>query len=346
MALDKDGNLDIDKTVDGIVDDLMPPPSDDPEPDPDPEPEPDPKPTPEGKVTPEPEPKGEPEPKKDAPLELKPGDEGYVAPLEPKVAPKSWSKEMAPEFAKLPPTIQDYVLKREEDYTNGISQYKQAADYGYAVNQVVSPYMAHIQARGVDVPTALKFLLNADYVLTNSTPDKKAEFFTKLLKDYGVDQTKLGLAPAAETPEVRELRERQAKTENFLTEFQQKQLESRRTEVAKAVDTFASNPKNVYFNELSDDIVKFINAGYTLEDAYEKAVWANPVTRAKEQARLDKEKELATKKAADEAALKAKKATKPNVKETPSARTAPTGLLGSMDETIRDTYRKIQERTN
>lgn len=283
----------------------------------------------------------EPKPK----LELKPGDEGYVAP-EVVEAPKSWSKEIAPEFTKLAKPVQEYIRKREEDFTNGITQYKQAADYARAVHSVVQPYMAHLQSRGVDVPTAMRALLNADYTLSTADPDKKAALFTKLMQDYGVDPAKLGKLPAEPDPNTKALTDRLAKTEGVLNEFQTAQIEERRKEVVKAVDKFAADPKNLYFAELSDDIVKLINAGYTLEEAYDKAVWANPVTRAKEQVRTSKSAEEARKKAASEAALAAKKAAKANVKETPSNRSAPTSLLGSMDDTLRSTMRKINERTN
>lgn len=332
MALDKDGNMDIDKTVDGIVDEMLPPTeelgeekieSQEPL-----EPQKD-VPTPEGEDTPTPQ--GDP---------VK--DEGSP---ELSVAPKSWSKEMAPHFEKLAPEVKTYLAKREEDYTNGISQYKQAADYGHAIANVIAPYHAHIASRGVDVPTALKFLLNADYVLTTQGPQEKANLIVKLINDYKIDRALLGDQPVAKDPSIEALEKRLAKSEGTLTQFQHEQLESNRTKVQKAVDTFAANPKNVYFNELSDDIVRLINAGYTLEDAYEKAVWANPLTRAKEQGRLDKEKSEASKKAASEAAAKAKKASRSNVKDTPSGRASSTNLLGSMDDTLRATLRTINERT-
>jgi len=346
MALDKDGEIDIDKTVEGIVEDILPPEPVDP---------PDETTTQrldekvdekvDEKTDEKVEEKVDESKKIDKPA-LKEGDEGYVPPPEPKTAPKSWGKEMHEEFGKLPPTVQEYVLKREEDYTNGISQYKQAADYARAVHSVIQPYMAHIQARGNTVGDHMKMLLNADYTLSYGAQDAKVSFLQQIMQSAGITKEMLGETPAQKDPAVLALEKQVQDMRGSLTEQQTAALEEKRAEIAKAVDAFAADPKNVYFKELSDDIVKLIGAGYTLQDAYEKAVWANPATRAKEQVRLDKDKGLAAKKAAEEAALKAKKAARQNVKETPSSRSAPTSLLGSIDDTLRTTMRSIKERSS
>lgn len=324
--------MDINATVDGIVEDILPQPEEIEEP-----------------VVAEPiegevvekveEPVVDPEKK----IELKEGDEGYVAP-EVVEAPKSWSKEIAPEFTKLAKPVQEYIRKREEDFTNGISQYKQAADYGNAVHAVIQPYMAHLNSKGADVSNTLKFLLNADYLLATGTPERKSAFIRQVMKDSGITTEMLGAEPVQKSADVQALEQQVREMGGTLNQFQSAQLNERQQAIAKAVDTFASDPKNVYFAENSADIVKLINAGYTLEDAYEKAKWANPLTRAKEQARASKEEKDARDKAAREAADKAKRATRSNVKDTPSNRSAPTGLLGSMDDTLRATLRTINDR--
>ena len=64
--------------------------------------------------------------------------------------------------------------------------------------------------------------------------------------------------------------------------------------VSKIVDDFAKDPAHPYFDELADEIALQIKAGKTLQDAYETAVYANPVTRAKELARIQLEKDSKT----------------------------------------------------
>lgn len=52
--------------------------------------------------------------------------------------------------------------------------------------------------------------------------------------------------------------------------------------IEKEVEAFAADPAHPFFDELSDDIAAILKTGASLAEAYEKAVWANPVTRAKE----------------------------------------------------------------
>lgn len=334
--------LDIDRAVDGIVDDLFPKQELDEEIE-DTEKKEEHEEVVE-EVVEDPKPRIE-EPDLKGKIELKPGDKDYVAP-EVVTAPTSWSKELHPEYAKLAKPVRDYIAKREEDYTKGITQYKQSADYGNAVHAIVQPYTAHITARGSNVGDTLKFLLNADYLLAQGTPEAKTDFIRQVMTNAGVTAEMLGAEPVKKDPAVAALEKQIGELRGTLTATQQAQLNEQNSKISKAVDTFAADPKNLYFAELSDDIVKLINAGYTLEESYEKAMWANPLTRAKEQARVTKDTNEARTKAAREAAEKARKAARSNVKETPSSRSAPTGLLGSMDDTIRSTLRTINERTS
>ena len=81
----------------------------------------------------------------------------------------------------------------------------------------------------------------------------------------------------------------------------------------------------------------------TLEDAYAKAVWANPAVREKLLAAEVEAKKA--KAAAEEAerAVKAAAASKGSVRNT--ARTAPaTGAVGSMDDTMKATLAAIRAK--
>lgn len=65
--------------------------------------------------------------------------------------------------------------------------------------------------------------------------------------------------------------------------------------VAREVETFSQDPAHPYFDEVADDIItelkmQEINGQVKdLSKAYEKAVWANPVTRQKELARIQRD---------------------------------------------------------
>ena len=130
--------------------------------------------------------------------------------------------------------------------------------------------------------------------------------------------------------------------ETQLTQREQAILNERKTQVAKEVEAFAAD--NPYFDEVADDIIPLLNHGMQLKDAYERAIWANPVTRAKEMARVQTEAEAKLKEKAKKDAEVAKKASGVNVRNRDTG-TAPTAPKGTMEDTMRDTLAKIRARS-
>lgn len=284
-------------------------------------------------------------------LDLKPGDPGYVAP-EPKKAPKAWKPEMHEHFSKLPPEVQAYVEQREAEVEAGFKAAGEDTRYGKTMKETLAPYEALLTAQGVkDHGFAVKTLMNAHYILSTEQGPKRAEFFARLAKNYGVDLNAAVAAAAAsgqqqaeETPAMRELRERTERLENDRRQDLSRQFETLKAQSAAEVEAFASDPAHAYFKEVADEVVLLLqNPKITLEKAYEMAVYANPVTRAKELARLQKDAEEKTRKEAEEKAAAAEKARGTKVKGDERERASP-DILGSIEDTMRSTYRNIQNR--
>jgi hypothetical protein len=121
------------------------------------------------------------------------------------------------------------------------------------------------------------------------------------------------------------------------------ELKVAQDDVKKELDAFIADPAHSLFDDCADDIARFVSQGLSLQDAYDKAVWANPVTREKQvQSRLQTEAEKAKERARLDA-LPKKKAAGVNVRGRETQRT-PTEPLGSMEETMRETLAKIKGR--
>jgi hypothetical protein len=82
-----------------------------------------------------------------------------------------------------------------------------------------------------------------------------------------------------------------------------------------------------------------------LPDAYERAIHANPVTRAKEQDRLRQETEAKLKEKAKAEVAKARSATAANVRGRDTMMT-PTEPLGKIEDTMREKLREIKARAH
>jgi hypothetical protein len=257
--------------------------------------------------------------------------------------PKSWAKEKHEVWAKMPPEAQEYYETREKQMLDGLEQYKGGHEFASQLRKAFEPFAPSLKASGINEVQAVQTLLNAHYRLTSGTPDQRAAAYKELGRNLGLVE-KDPNAPA-DDPKVKALEERQAKLEQSLTQREQADLNAAKERVAKEVQAFASDPKNPYFDQVSEDIVRLLNTGLALPDAYEKAVWANPVTRAKEIARVQTEEQAKLQAKAKEEAEAARKARSTNVRSA-DTRKAPTEPLGSMEDTMRETLRKIQSRAH
>jgi hypothetical protein len=199
--------------------------------------------------------------------------------------PKSWRKEMATEWTKASPEIKAYVRERESQVMRGINQYQA----GYqAWDNLIKPFAPVLEANPDVNPIVLMQGLMATHLHLldpNTDSTAKSEMAVKLLAQYGIN-----LDPAQQTPENSQLIARLQKAEqtianiakeNTLTKQQAYQagVDAQR----KIVDAFEADPKNKYFSEVSNDILRFVANGTAadLQSAYDLACWANPAVRAK-----------------------------------------------------------------
>ena len=275
-----------------------------------------------------------------------------VAEPEPEIvstAPKSWPKEMHDHWAKMPKETQDYWVVREKQMLDGLEQYKGDAGFAKQIKEALNPYMATINALGVDAPTAIRSLLNADHQLRVGSPSQKVQYFQHLAKQYGVDLG--GVAPQDEgqpqiDPRIQQLQDELHGLKQVIQTGNQQQFDSERQKIQNEVNSFASDPKHPYFDEVSEEIVALLKNGATLEDAYEKAVWANPVTRQKEMSRVQTEQQAALKAKAIAEAEAKKKAASVNLRNRDSQRTptGPRATMTGLDSALRETMREIKSR--
>lgn len=269
--------------------------------------------------------------------------------------PASWKKEWAEAWKATPRAAQEAFIERESQMATGAKAYATDAEYGRALKGVIGRHEDVLRQQGLDAPKAVEFLFNAHRSLSTGTKEQRQAYLARVAQSYGLELAAPAAAdpnnPAAvETPAMKELRERQERLEAAINAENQQRFEAQRAATAREVEAFASDPKNIYFEECADHIVMLLKADpkMPLADAYAIAVQANPVTRQKELARLRQEWEAESRKRAAEAAKAAKKGTSTNVKgrDTVRAPTAPAATLDKMDDVMRETYEEIKSRSD
>lgn len=282
----------------------------------------------------------------ETPAPSEPADEETPPPPEPQLAPpKTWRPEAAAKWQALPPEVQREVLKREDDIFRGIEGYKADAEVGKSVQRILSPYMPMLQAAGLSPLDQVDGLMKAHHVLATGTPEQKSQLFQRLAQDYGVPLEQLSGEPSFVDPQVAALQSQLAGLQSRLMEREAREANAARQALQEELNTFASDPAHQYFDEVAGDIAALLRAGAasSLADAYEKAVWTNPATRAKEQARLTAESEASKAVEAKRKIEEARKASSVNVTTRPKAVSA-AAPVGSIDDTLNATLAAIRSR--
>lgn len=272
-----------------------------------------------------------------------------TAPTEPVVetpavraAPKSWAKETHELFASLPPAAQEQIEKREKQFLDGFTQYSADAGFGKQLKEVITPFKPMLEGLQVTEAQAVQHLLGMHYKLSQGPMESRQAAWKQLGTNLGLIQDPN--APASD-PRYNALEQQVQQLTSTVTKEQQRKLDEARTQVVSEVEAFAADPKNIYFDECAEDITRLITAGYPLAEAYRTAVRTNPVTSAKEDARILKEHEAKIRENLRLDGLKARKATSTNVRGR-DTRTAPTDPLGTMEDTMKTTLREIKSRTH
>lgn len=256
-----------------------------------------------------------------------------------RAAPNTWKKEVAEKWGTLPPEVQAEVERREADFHKGIEQYRSAAQFAQAMERAISPYAATLQSLNITPDKAVSELMAADHRLRYSSQQDKLTYFGQLAQSYGVDLAQL---PQHEQqpidPNVSALQQQVQQLQGYL---QNQHLMSEQQTVAQLnsqLAQFAADPSHSHFESVRGHMAALLQAGQAkdLEDAYEQAVYANPVTRA---AMLQQQAE-ATKAENAKKAQAAKEAASVNVRARPSMPVSTP--IGSMDDTIRQTLRRLQ----
>lgn len=261
----------------------------------------------------------------------------------PDTPPSTWREGPKAKWATLDPEVRAEIIKREDDFFKGIEGYKADAHVGKQLNQVLQPYMETLQKYDIEPMQEINNLLAAHHQLALGTPAIKLQAFKGLMKEYGIPADQLLDQPAGEQPyrdpAVETLQQR-------LDSLESRQAQERAAQLRQEITAFSADPANPYFAELANDIAALYRTGLvkTLREAYDKALWLNPVVRQKELDRQQAEKDKQAETDRLNRLNAAKKAAAAKMKSSTPGR-ADTGTAGSMDDTLNATLRGIRERS-
>lgn len=208
-----------------------------------------------------------------APGKTKPVPESVDEPVW-KRPPGTWKKEFHETWKTADPRFQEYAYQREEQMRAGVEPLISKAHFADSINTVVEPYMQTIRGLGIDVPTAVKGLMEADNILRNSNPQEKAQYFSRLAQQYGIDLGGVSqYAPqGAVDPNVYALQNELNKVRGEVNGWKQQQEEAQNQVLLNDIAKFATAKE--HFEDARPTMISLLQSGVatTLEDAYDKAI--------------------------------------------------------------------------
>lgn len=255
-----------------------------------------------------------------------------------KPAPGSWPKELRDKFGGLPADVQEFMHRRESDISRTINQYSGKAKFADAVQQALAPHEAILRADGAEPIGAITGLMQTYQVLRNAPPAQKAAAVAQMIKRFGVDLSLVGEDGNAgnSDPHVTQLYDKVSQLEQQLVQRQHADQQAEQSHVESVIADFAKDKP--HFESVKVHMGALMNAGLAkdLQDAYDQAVMAHPEIRATVLA----EQESKRREDAAKAAAAARKAAAVNV--TQRGTVSPAAKLGSMEDTMRETLKRLQ----
>lgn len=238
--------------------------------------------------------------------------EQQAPPVVERKVPNTWRKEAAARWADIPDDIKDEILKRENDARTGIQSYKSDAELARTFKEASKPFERTFQSLGVSPVQAYQYLLNADAKLRYSPPQEKARYFSELAREYGIDlQQVVPLPPVP--PEYQQMQQELNRLRQRQEAWDREQTQT----LVSEIEQFAETHEHLEAVRPAMAVLLQNGQAKDLEDAYQKAIWAEPSIRAQ---LLQQQVSEATKKAETASLAKRQQAAAVSVRgSSPSA---------------------------
>lgn len=226
----------------------------------------------------------------------------------PRQFPKTWKPALQDKFNTLDDEIYEEISRRESDMFKGLEQYQAKARRADEFERALQPFMATISSMGIAPEQAIQGLLASDHRLRYSNPLEKRAAILKMAQDYGIDLNEAAQGMPQIDPQYAALQQNYSRLENQLQTMLRQQQMMEQQSLQKQIQEFAS--KNPHFEAVKEDMAALLQAGRAsdLQEAYDRAVWANPDTRKSMQTEQSAAAQAAERERAQKAATAARTA--------------------------------------
>lgn len=248
-------------------------------------------------------------------------------------APISWTAEQKAKWASLPPDMQGYIAQRDKESHEAITRAGQQIKAFEPIRNVIEQFAPTFQKNGLQPHEGIARMMAVNEMLEANPRAAIAE----IAKAYGVNlQGETTQEASPENARVAELEAKLAKVESHLTAQQRNQLQAENNALAREIADFAKDKP--HFESVRKVMAGLMQSGAaeTMQDAYDKAIYADPTIRQSLQVDAQKAAEEARKAEEAKRVSAAKKAAGVNVKSSPGQ----SNHARTLDDDLREIARK------
>lgn len=257
------------------------------------------------------------------------GDSKEDIELPPIDYPLSWHRDSKSDFEKLPRPLQELIVKREKEREGYLTKRTQEIagleKHFKGIDEALTPYKQKLNLAGLTEGQAVKQLLAAQDMLDRD-PVNGLKW---LAQNYGVNLNHILQNQQPIDPRFQAVSQELESLKQTLNNQTMQQEQVVISSLEKEIEHFANETdsngqsKRPHFNDIMNDMVLFaaqlrssqphLSAREILNEAYDKAVYANPRVRERV---IEREFKLKEEKRAQEAKKKAEAARKANISLT------------------------------
>lgn len=217
-------------------------------------------------------------------------------------APVSWTPAAREEWAKLPSTVQQEVMRREREITQTLTQTSEARNFYAEFSKTVQPFLRDIESENSTPLKAVEHMFNTAGWLRRGSPQQKAGIVANIIGQYGIDVNVLDeilASGAARNPAlfsgqqtdmsedrlVQAVEQRLAPVLKFVSTLQERIQTTEKQQEEEMVQSsreFLDDPKNEFAWDVKDDMADILELAarrgqkMSLQDAYSRAIMLHP----------------------------------------------------------------------
>ena len=238
----------------------------------------------------------------------------------PIAPPSSWTGEKQQMFHQLPRPLQEEVVRRESDLrrylTTESEKIAQAQRTYSGIDAALAPYNEQIRLAGAEPGQVIGHMMAWQQFLDRDP----AQALHQLAQSYGLDLRQLANIESQTVsvpPYVQEMRQQLDELKRFRAQQEMQVQQSHQNHLTAEVQVFAGETDanghalRPYLENVIEDMLPMVqmmksqdpskHPRQILQEAYERAVWANPTTRQLEIQRREKEQAIAQRQKAEQA---------------------------------------------